>query len=128
MVTYAGLPLEALCAQAGAACAAIGSWTHRPIVLKDGGYAPWIAAEPGDWGVVHVGVPNTRTTGRARAQWALGALAYVLFDGVARASIAGASWAKVERPPGAAPANRRARSVVERQRALRARVRDARAG
>ena len=122
------LPLEALCAQAGTGCAAIGPWTQRPIVLKDGGSTPWIAAEPGDWGVVHVGVPSSRTTGQARAQWALGALAYVLFDGVARASIAGASWAKVERPPGAAPANRRARSVAERQRALRARVRDARAG
>ena len=122
MVTYAGLPLEALCAQAGTGCAAIAAWAQRPIGLKDGGSTPWIAAEPGDWGAVHVGVPSSRATGQARAQWALGALAYVLFDGVARASIAGASWAKVERPPGAAPANRRARSVAERLRARRARV------
>lgn len=120
LARQAALPLEALCVQAGVACAAFGAWTQRPIVLADGGQAPFIHAEPGDWGAVVIGVPAKRATPAARAQWALGALAYVLFDGVARASIAGASWAKAERPRGLAPAKQRPLTSAERQRKLRA--------
>ena len=118
------LPLAQLCAQAGVACAALGGWTLRPIVLADGGQTPWIKAEPGDWGVVEIGVPAKRATPAARAQWALGALAYVLFDGVARASIAGAEWARAEVPKGALPARQRPLSNAERQRRSRANRRE----
>lgn len=115
------LPLAELCLQAGVPCAALGAWTQRPVVLADGGQAPWIKAEPGDWGTVEIGVPAQRMSPRTRAQWALGALAYVLFDGVARASIAGAAWAETEAPRGPAPASKRPLTNAERQRRLRAR-------
>ena len=98
----------------------MGAWTQRPVVLADGGEAPWIKAEPGDWGLVEIGVPAKRASPMARAQWALGALAYVLFDGVARASISGAAWAKAEMPRGASPAAKRPLTNAERQRRLRA--------
>jgi hypothetical protein len=117
------LTLEALCSLAGVPCAAFGEWVLRPVVLRDGGDAPWLTVEPGAWGVVHVGIPNARRTVEARAQWALGALAYVLFDGVARASIAGAAWARVEQPRGAKRHGRRAMTSAERQRRFRANLR-----
>ena len=113
------LPLATLCETAGVPCAAAGAWTQRRIVLANGGAAPWIKAEPGDWGTVSIGVPASKTTPTARAQWALGALAYVMFDGVARASIAGAPWAKVERPTGPNPAAKRPQTNAERQRKFR---------
>ena len=113
------LPVAALCEQAGVACAALGAWTQRPILIADGGIAPWIKAEPGHWGAVEIGVPAIKTTIAARAQWALGVLAYVMFDGVARASIAGAPWARVERPSGPSPAAKRPQTSAERQRKFR---------
>ena len=123
------LPLADVCALAGVPCAALGAWTQRPIlmtVLADGdaqdGAQPWIQLEPGDWGAVALGIPAKRATPAARAQWALGALAYVLFDGVARVSIAGAAWARAEAPRGAVPAAQRPLTNAERQRRLRRRA------
>ncbi|MCL1962443.1 MAG: hypothetical protein FWG56_11890 [Desulfovibrionaceae bacterium] len=114
------ITLELLCAKAGTACKAFGQWTQRPVILRNAGDAvPWIHAEPGDWNAVEVGAPPLKTD-TARARWALGALAFALFDGVARASIAGAAWARIERPRGRLPGTQRPRSSAERVRRARA--------
>ena len=114
------LTLAALCARAGAPCNALGRWTQRPVILRPAGNAPaWIHAEPGDWNAVEIGVPPLKSD-TAHARWALGAMAFALFDGVARASIAGAPWAKIERPRGRSPGPRRPRSSAERVHRLRA--------
>ena len=83
------MPLEALCALAGVPCHALGRWTQRPVILCDAAPdgEPWIRAEPGDWNAVEVGLPLLPNN-VARARWALGALAFAVFDGVARASVA----------------------------------------
>lgn len=118
------ITLERLCAKAGASCKALGPWTQRPVIVRNAGHAPpWIHAEPGDWNAVEIGAPPLKTR-TARARWALGALAFALFDGVARASIAGQPWAKIERPRGRPPGTRRPRSNAERVRRMRALRRD----
>lgn len=117
----AAVPLERLCAMAGASCKASGAWTQRPVIVRDAGHAtPWIHAEPGEWNAVEIGVPSLKSD-RERARWALGAMAFMLFDGVARASIAGEPWARIARPRGRSPASRRPRSVAERVRLSRTR-------
>lgn len=68
---------------------------------------------------MEIGVPSLKSD-RERARWALGAMAFMLFDGVARASIAGEPWARIARPRGRSPASRRPRSVAERVRLSRA--------
>ena len=118
----AAVTLERLCAMANSRCEALGAWTQRPIVLsdpKDG--PPWLLAEPGDWGAVHVGAPLFGDPVR-QARWALGALAYVLFDGVARASVNGKEWARIEQPRGRQHQARRAKTNAERQGHFRARA------
>ena len=117
------VPLQELCVQAGTQCKALGQWTQRLVVVRDAGEAqPWIHAEPGDWNPVEIGVPPLKTDAD-RARWALGAMAFVVFDGVARASIAGEPWAKIERPRGRAPGPRRPRSAAERVRLMRSKER-----
>lgn len=110
-----------LCAHAGVACAASGAWIERPVrlILAGASQPGWIYAEPGSGGAVEIGVPANQTTVKAQARWALGALAYVLFDGVARASIAKQPWAKIERPRGKQPASYRPKTNAERQLAFR---------
>lgn len=122
----AAIPLEKLCEQAGEQCQAFGAWTQRPIVLCTlaAGEPPWVHAEPGDWGAVEVGVPE-RGSDMLRAQWALGALAFVLFDGVARATVLGKKWAQIERPRGREPRARLAMTNSERQKGFRERKRRA---
>ncbi|MFM9428120.1 hypothetical protein RCH10_004582 [Variovorax sp. GrIS 2.14] len=117
------VPLHELCNRAETRCEAFGAWTKRPIVVCDAGeQLPWIRAEPGDWAAVEVGVPHLRGSLRAQSRWALGALAFVLFDGVARASIVGKDWSRIEQPRGAAPGGRRPLSNAERQRKYRMRA------
>jgi hypothetical protein len=114
------LTLQALCLQAGAACQAIGRWTQRPVVVREAGRTPpWIHAEPGDWNAVEIGVPPLKSA-QARARWALGAMAFALFDGVARASVAGQPWARIQRPRGRSPGDQRPLTGAERARRLRA--------
>lgn len=115
------LTLERLCEVAQTRCEALGAWTRRPIVLCDAkDRSPWLLAEPGDWGAVQIGAPYGGDPMR-QARWALGALAYVLFDGVARATVNGKDWARIERPAGRTSELRRPQSNAERQRRFRAR-------
>lgn len=117
------ITLEQLCERAAGRCEAFGRWVQRPVVLlRAHEQAPWLKAEPGDWGAVEIGVPN-RGSAQREAQWALGALAFVLFDGVARATVQGKAWARIEQPRGPAPKPRRAASNSERQRRFRSKQR-----
>ncbi len=110
-----------LCELAGVECQALGRWTERPVLLRRGkrGQIPRIIAEPDDFGAVAITVPENMGTPRDQARWALGALAYVLFDGVARASVAGTPWSRASLPVGRQPAAARARTNAERQRQFR---------
>lgn len=85
--------VRALCEQAGVPCRASGAWCERQVGYQEAD-EPAIEAEPGYIGAVLITVPTGRTP-EARAQWMLAALAYVLFDQVARESIRGARWTKV---------------------------------
>jgi len=115
------IALDDLCVRAQVRCEAVGAWTKRPVMLVDAGAQdPWIRAEPGDWGAVEIGVPPLGSEIRM-ARWALGALAFsALFDQVARATVAGKEWAKIERPRGPPPEARRPLTSAERQRRFRA--------
>ena len=111
------LTLRELCRLAGVKCRASGEWTLRPVEAVLAGEA-FIEAEPGGWGRVRVGVPARHAkTPKARARYALGALAFGLFDGVARESIRGESWTRLEIL--GRPKAKRAMTVAERQRKLR---------
>ena len=116
-------PLDELCNRAEARCEAVGAWTKRPVVIVEAGAAePWIRAEPGDWGAVEIGVPPISNELR-RARWVLGALAFsALFDQVARATVAGKEWARIEKPRGPSPKLRRPLSTTERQQRFRSRA------
>lgn len=110
--------LRELCATAGVACKASGAWTSRPVELR---YAPepFIHAEPGGWGAVRVGVPTHHArTRQSSARYGLGALAYGLFDQVARESIKGQPWARIESR--GRPKSGKARTPAQRQRQFRA--------
>ena len=120
-----GIPLFALCQSAGVECKAVGRWVNREIVMRLAG-APGdecIICEPWDWQKVMVVTPVGVASARARARWVLGALAYAVFDGVARASIAGQSWARAALPRGPATAHHAPISNAERQRRFRQRQR-----
>ena len=114
--------VEGLCRLAGVECRALGNWVKRPVVIRPGKDRIVIRAEPGDWGTVEVTTPDNARTARDRARLALGALAYSLFDGVARASIAGRKWSRAALPPGRRPGPARAKSSAERQREYQARI------
>lgn len=86
------IPLHQLCTLAGESCEAIGAWTQRPIVLCDN-TTPALISEPGDWGAVKIVTPIGLSQ-QDQARWALGALAHVLFDGVARATVKGKKWSR----------------------------------
>ena len=102
-----------VCADAGVECAAIGEWAQRPLMVLEG-EAPSITSEPSDWGVVKIVAPLGLTQ-RNRARWALGAMAYALFDGVARASIANQNWTRVALPRGRKPGSQKPLTTAERQ-------------
>lgn len=114
--------LLGLCEQALVPCRASGEWTQRKVGVVCGD-ALQIEAEPGYLGAVRITVPSTECDPVDRARLALGALAYGLFDGVARATVAGQSWAKPAKPAGR-PKTGRALTTAERQRRFRERRRD----
>lgn len=90
--------LDELCESALAVCGGTGAWTERLVVLRDARSpeTSWIRAEPGEWGAVEIGVPSIACSVR-RARWALGAMAFTsLFDQVARATVCGRFWARIE--------------------------------
>ncbi len=115
--------IEELCRLAGVECRAIGSWVNRPVVIRAVGDRVRVAAEPGDWGTVAITVPAAIHSEQERARLALGALAYSLFDGVARASISGHAWSRAAMPRGRHPGAARPKSNAERQLAFRQRIR-----
>lgn len=114
------MSLRELCARAGVACQASGAWTERCVTLTDTEGPGFVRAKPGSSAAVCIGVPPAYQ-GDDRHRYALGVMAYSLMDLVARQSIAGAPWAKVERRGRPAlPAGQRL-SNKERQRRHRAR-------
>ncbi len=114
-------PLDELCRMAGVECQALGDWVKRPVVIRPGGKSLQTNAEPGDWGAVEITLPENVRSEQEQARLALGALAYSLFDGVARASIAGQEWSRAATPRGRRPGVARARTNSERQRDYRSR-------
>lgn len=96
------ITLEKLCEMAQTPCGGIGPWTQRPIILKDASDClGWIHAEAFSYGAVEIGVPHLPKSSqenvqRDKARWAIGALAYALFDGVARATIKGQPWREID--------------------------------
>lgn len=113
-----------LCAVAGVACRASGAWTNRPVGV---GFDPQfplgcIQAEP-QRGAVRISVPEGYAASELlMARYALGAMAFALFDLVSRESIRGAGWISIA-PPRGRPAAARAMSNRERQRLFRQRRR-----
>jgi len=116
------LPLAKVCALAGVACRATGRWTERLVIMDSDDKLPQGAvwAEPSG-GTVRIMVPSAYNgSGRARARYALGVLAYVLFDLVSRESIRGEDWTTINAPVGR-PRAVRALNGAERQRRFRLR-------
>ena len=118
-----GISLEEVCALAQTPCKASGRWTQRQIVIQPDD-TPFVQAEPGDWAKVKIGTPADLNE-RDSARWALGVLAYLLFDGVARASVKGLPWSRVAMPTGPAPKSVRPLTNAERQRRHRQLSREA---
>jgi hypothetical protein len=111
------IELEELCRLAGVPCRASGNWVRRKIEIVPRDELK-VFAEPGDWGSVRIEVFARSKLERYRI--ALGAMAYLLHDPVARQSIAGSDWAKPGTPRGR-PRKSRALSSKERQRLFRER-------
>ncbi len=112
------LSLEQLCLWAGVECQGVGRWIQRPVVIRAGN-ALLVRSEPSDYGAVEVTLPVSVAGEREQARWALGAMAYSVFDQVARASVAGQAWARAALPPGRRPGGARPKTLAERQRAFR---------
>lgn len=115
------LLLYDLCERAGVPCRASGEWTKRAVVVvptdDDGGSITVDVVH----GTVSIGVPtHWGGTDVKDARYALGALAYGLFDLVARESIKGQPWAQIRRPPGPRRSGI-ALTSAERQRRYRSR-------
>jgi hypothetical protein len=90
------LPLAEFCAFAGVSCKGSGLWRQRKIQAIACTVA-FIQAEPGGWGSVCVGVPWAHCQSpQSMARYTLGALAYGLFDVVARESVKGQVWTKIK--------------------------------
>ena len=117
------IPLHELCERAGVPCRASGEWTRRPVVIARANDEDGNIVVDVHRGTVQVGVP-TRWDGTdiLAARYALGALAYGLFDLVARESITGQPWARIKRPPGP---RRSGTASTSRERQRRYRVRHA---
>jgi hypothetical protein len=91
------LPLAEVCALAGVPCRATGRWTERLVIIESDEKVPdgAVWAEPSG-GTVRIIVPTAHSgSSRARARYALGVLAFVLFDAVSRASIRGQDWTAI---------------------------------
>lgn len=119
--TSTALTVRALCARAGVACQASGSWTNRPVeVIVRPGAPSTVTVAPGDWGVVRITQPESDR--QKAAQFALAIMAYSVHDVVCRQSIAGQPWAKIALPRGRIKKNK-AMTNAERQQQFRARQR-----
>lgn len=115
-----GITLRQLCTTSGVPCRASGDGTERQVELVLDS-EPFIQAQPGGWGPVSIGVPSRFSRSpRAAARYALGAMAYGLFDGVARESIKNEPWSKVEVLGRRKSSGGRAMTPAERQRKQRA--------
>jgi len=102
--THAGttLSLYDLCEQAQVPCKATGTWTMRNVTVhtpEKSGVAPSIVCEPGSQGSVVITTPANLNPKDA-SRYALAAMAYGLFDFVARESVRGCSWARPTLPAG----------------------------
>lgn len=120
-----GVSLRVLCERAGVACRASGEWIERKVSWEPvSEEAPMtITAEPGYMGSVHVRLPMRQAqsvTPKTVARQLLLAMAYGVFDGVARESVRGIDWSRQLAPVGR-PRSIRRQSGAERQRAWRQR-------
>lgn len=117
------ISLAELCAITGVECKATGSWVNRSVavVVSAGGVPPGIEAEPGSCGAVRVTTPAGLSELQA-ARYSLAAMAYGLFDLVARQSVRGAPWVRPGLPKGRRPRGT-AKSNMQRQREFQARKR-----
>ena len=109
------------CRRAGIPCKASGEWIQRQVTARVGN--EWnIQAEPGPMGAVLLTLPaKKRMSDQYVAREVLNAMAYALFDGVARESVKGQAWWRQLAAAGR-PKSGRAKSTTERQRAWRART------
>ncbi len=110
------LSLRELCKAAGCECRATGEWTNRPVVI-DTSRTDYIEIGQADWMPVRIGVVSTAKP-IEQARYALGAMAYAVFDVVARQSIAGLAWSRVASARGRPPLSK-ALTGAQRQRRFR---------
>ncbi|MHB1201325.1 MAG: hypothetical protein ACYCZ6_17600 [Polaromonas sp.] len=82
--------------------------------------APFIIAEPGSQGAVQINTPPNLNKQEA-ARYALAAMAYAMFDLVARESVRGQKWARPTMPSGRKRSGT-AKSNSMRQRAHKAKT------
>ena len=115
------MTLAMLCDAAGVPCKATGRWIERlvEVVVPTDVLIPRIDAEPGSLGAVRITTPPSLNPLQA-ARYSLAAMAYGMFDLVARESIRGAAWARPTVPSGRKRSGV-AKSNAARQRAFRLR-------
>ncbi len=117
------IPIHELCERAGLPCKASGEWAKCLIIVvrcnDDDGHVVVDVTK----GLIRVEVPKRwGGTDALDARYALGALAYSLFNLVARESIKGQEWAKIARSPGP---RRSGAALTSRERQQRYRARHA---
>jgi len=110
-----GLTVGALCREAGIECRVTGPGAGRKVYVRRSS-EPRVEREPGTLGTVAMSL-NARDE-KSRAVLALGILAYVVFDYVARESVRGLPEMKTA-PPRGRPPKPRVLSGAERQRRWR---------
>ena len=106
--------IMSLCEEAGIECRVTGPAAERVICLHHGQLA--VSREPGSLGSVSISLPNGSK--KDRTILALGILAYVVFDYVARERMRGRPEARLSLPPGR-PRKAHPFSGAERQRRWR---------
>jgi hypothetical protein len=111
--------VRTLCREAGIECRVTGPAAERRIHLRSAVQLE-ASREPGSFGSVSIGMPETRR--KERAILGLGILAYAVFDYVARESMRGRSESEFSAPLGR-PRKARILSGAERQRRWRDRRR-----
>ncbi len=94
-----GESLRAWCDAAGVVCRASGAWVERRVIGMPS-IEPAIRRVPLN-GAVEIGVPAHHAKSRQSiARYVLGAMAFAIFDHVARETIRGREWSKIEAPRG----------------------------
>lgn len=116
------ITLRELCQRAQVACKATGRWTLRPVTVTCGATNQGaVLVNPNTTGV-YIEVPEQWGGSPIKeARYALGVMAYGIFDLVAKESIKGTDWSKIAplkgpKKSGLAMSNR------ERQRKFRQRI------